>query len=70
MRIFPDLLSVYIITSYTFDFVDGIWDLIGLWVYDFGTLTVILDFIFFHHSTTTVITVNVSISDLILWSFL
>ena len=49
MRIFPELLSVYIITSYTFDFVDGIWDLIGLWVYNFGTLTVILDFIFFHH---------------------
>ena len=49
MRVFPELLSVYMITSYTFDFVDGIWDLIGLWVYDFGTLTVILDFIFFHH---------------------
>ena len=49
MRVFPELLSVYIITSYTFDFVDGIWDLIGLWVYDFGTLTVIFDFIFFHH---------------------
>ena len=49
MRVFPELLSVYIITSYTFDFVDGIWDLIGLWVYDFGTLTVILDFILFHH---------------------
>ena len=49
MRVFPELLSVYIITSYTFDFVDGIWDLIGLWVHDFGTLTVILNFIFFHH---------------------
>ena len=32
MRVFPELLSVYIITSYAFDFVDGIWDLIGLWV--------------------------------------